>query len=88
MSEVLCFRRPPASGPIVSNFLGGIKRGRNVTGASYGARTNDGIVTDLETPSCCRGTHVLHPSPRANTRRYTFCDDDDDEDKGNPTARP
>lgn len=25
------------------------------------------------------GTHVLHPSPGANTRRYVFCDDDDDE---------
>lgn len=53
LSGVLCFRRPPPSGPIVSNFLGGIKRGRNVTGASYGARTNDDVVTDLETPSCC-----------------------------------
>lgn len=67
MSGVLCFRRPPPSGPIVSNFLGGIKRGRNVTGASYGARTNDGIVTDLETPprrpaAWYPTAHVLHPS--------------------------
>lgn len=32
-----------------SNFSDGIKRGRNVTGASYGAQTNDGVVTDLKT---------------------------------------
>jgi len=38
------------SGPTVSNFSDGIKRGRNVTGASYGAGTNDGVVTDLRMP--------------------------------------
>lgn len=36
------------------------------------------------------GIRVLHPSPRANTRRYTFCDDEDDEDDNDEgrTLRP
>lgn len=61
LSGVLCFcprlrrfllflRRHHRPGPQFSNFSDGIKRGRNVTGASYGARTNDGVVTDLKTP--------------------------------------
>ena len=76
LSGVLCFRRPPPSGPIVSNFLGGIKRGRNVTGALYGARINDGVVTDLETPSYY--PRAIPVTESKYTTIYTFCNDDDD----------
>lgn len=85
LSGVLCFRRPPPSGPIVSNFLDGIKRGRNVTGASYGARTNDGIVTDLDTlsrrlaPMCC----TLR---REQIHGDAFCDGEDDEERTGPCS--
>ena len=88
MSGVLCFRRPPPSGPIVSNFLGGIKRGRNVTGALYGARINDGIVTDLETPR--RAILLLTCYTRVTESKYTtiytfYNDDNGNEDDDRET---
>lgn len=49
VSPVVLFLSSPSE-PTVSNFSDGIKRGRNVTGASYGAGTNDGVVTDLRMP--------------------------------------
>jgi len=78
LSGVLCFRRPLPSGPTVSNFLGGIKRRRNVTGALYGVRINDGIVTDLETPrrAILLPTCYTRVTESKYTTIYTFCNDD------------